>query len=177
MVKHNFKQHLPLILGVLAIITVVKCQVVETSWHRADGIMSEKRSNYREQISADELNEFMKRWPEFNELGLLKDIDLSRMKVSETLSWKMRWWFVYRHWDAERFFYVYSRLLKLMEELKVRREAESIIKHLSSRKDDLALQMIKLQKKRIRAQGMSANELLLVSSHEKELNKMFKQYP
>lgn len=177
MVKHNFKQYLPLILSVLAIIAVARCQVAETTWHRAGGIMAEKRSNYKPQISAEELDEFIKRWPEFNELGLLDNIDLSKAKVSEILNWKMRLWFVYRHWDAERFFYVHSRLTELLKEMKVRSEAESIIKHLNNRKDDLALQMINLQKKRIKAQKISHNELLLLSSREKELNRMFKQYP
>ncbi|MBQ8481517.1 MAG: hypothetical protein IJ532_03180 [Alphaproteobacteria bacterium] len=177
MVKQNVRHYLTLGFCILAIVAVAKCQVVETTWHRAGGIMAEKRSHYRPQISAAELDEFTKRWPEFNELGLLDDIDLSKSKVSDVLTWKMRIWFVYRHWDAERFFYVRSRLLHLLNEIKVRREAESIIKHLQDREDSVALQMINLQKKRIKAQKISSDELLLLSSREKELNRMFKQYP
>ena len=177
MVKWNFKHYLPLCLCILAIIAVARCQVVETSWNRAGGIMAEKRSHYRPQISADELDDFIKRWPEFNELGLMDNVNLSNSEVSDILNWKMRVWFVYRHWDAERFFYVRSRTLWLLEEMKVRHEAEGIISHLQNRKDDLALQMINLQKKRIKAQKISPNELLLLSSREKELNRMFKQYP
>lgn len=177
MVKQDIKRYFILGLCALAIIAVARCQVVETTWNRAGGIMAEKRSHYGSQISAEELDEFIKRWPEFNELGLLDNIDLSKAKVSDILTWKMRIWFVYRHWDAERFFYVRSHVLNLLEEIKVRHEAESIISHLQNRKDDLAQQMINLQKKRIKAQKISPNELLLLSSREKELNKMFKQYP
>lgn len=179
MVNPNFKQSVFFIIGVLAIIAVSRCQMVETTWHRSGDIMSEKRSRYTEEISLEELNDFMKRWPEFNEMNMLDGVDRTNVedKISKALTWKMRIWFVYRHWDAERFFYVYSRLLTLLEELNVRREAQNIINHLYGRKDSLSQQMIDLQNKRIQKLQMSSKELLMLSARENELREMFKQYP
>lgn len=179
MVKANVRQTAYFIIGVMAIISVAKCHMVETSWHRAGDIMEEKRSRYTEEITLEELNWFIKTWPEFNELNMLKDIDRVNLenRISDELTLKMRIWFVYRHWDAERFFYVRSRLVSLLEEIKERREAQNIIAQLKNREDDVAGQMINLQNKRIRKQKISKNELLMLKAHEEELIQMFKQYP
>jgi len=179
MVNPRVKQSLMFIGGLLAIVAVARCQMVETTWHRSGDIMSEKRSHYTKEISLEELNDFMKRWPEFNELKMLDGVDMTNIetKVSNILTWKMRMWFVYRHWDAERFFYVHNRLVALLEEIKVRREAQNIIRHLSGKKDAMSQQMIELQEKRIRNLQISKQELLMLSAREDELQKMFKQYP
>ena len=179
MVKHGIKHGVCFIIGVLAIISVARCQMVETSWHRAGGIMEEKRSHYTEEINLEELNWFIKTWPEFNELNMFEGVDRLNLanKLSDELTLKMRIWFVYRHWDAERFFYVQSRLEKLLKEVKERREAQNIIAQLKDRKDDVSMQMTDLQNKRIRGQTISNNELLMLRARENELQQMFKQYP
>ena len=179
MVKANVKQTVYFIIGVLAIVAVAKCQMVETSWHRAGDIMEDKRSRYTKEITLEELNWFIKTWPEFNELKMLKGIDRVNLenRISDEMTLKMRVWFVYRHWDAERFFYVRSRLVSLLDEITERREAKNIIAQLKNREDDVAGQMIKLQNKRIRMQKISENELLMLTAHEEELRQMFKQYP
>lgn len=179
MVNHNLKQAVLFICGIAAIISVVRCQMVETTWDRAGGIMAEKRSRYTPELSVEELNDFIKSWPEFNELKMLDGVDLTNVetKTSDVLTWKMRIWFAYRYWDAERFFYVHDRILYLLEELRVRREAKNIISQLRNRKDDLAQQMVDLQNKRIKSQRISQKELLMLSARENELREMFRQYP
>lgn len=179
MVNPRLRQPLFFICGLLAIVAVARCQMVETTWHRSGDIMSEKRSRYTKELNLEEVNDFVKRWPEFNELKMLDGVDMTNIetKLADVLTWKMRIWFMYRHWDAERFFYVHNRLVALLEEVKVRREAQNIIKHLTGRKDALALQMINLQKKRIESQQITKNELLMINAREAELQKMFKQYP
>lgn len=179
MVNRNLKHALLFICGVAAIVAVARCQMVETTWDRAGDIMTAKRSRYTPEISVEELKEFINDWPEFNKLKLFDGVDLTNVetKISDILTWKMRIWFAYRHWDAERFFYVRERLVSLLEEIRVRREASNIIKQLKDRKDDLSEQMIDLQKRRIKSQKISHNELLMLTAHEKELREMFRQYP
>ena len=179
MVKSNIKPTLYFVAGILAIISVAKCQMVETTWHRAGDIMEEKRSRYTPEITVEELNWFIKTWPEFNELHMLDGIDRVSLEnnIADEMTLKMRVWFVYRYWDAERFFYVRSRLVELLNEIKERRDAQSVISQLRGRKDDLSLQMINLQNKRINQQKISNNELLMLKAHEEELRQMFKQYP
>lgn len=179
MVNHNLRQAVLFICGIVAIISVARCQMVETTWDRAGNIMAEKRSRYTKELSVEELNDFIKCWPEFNELKMLDGVDLTNIetKISDVLTWKMRIWFAYRHWDAERFFYVHERIVSLLEEIRVRREAKNLIAHLQGRKDELSQQMIDLQNKRIRAQKISHKELLMLSAREKELREMFRQYP
>ena len=177
MVSISTKRKIYLITGILAIIAVAKCQMVETTWHRNQAVMAEKRNNYTVEISHDELNAFTKDWPEFNKLGLLKGVNIGSDGNPDVFTWKMRIWLVYRHWDAKRFFYVRKRLLNSLEEISVRHEAENIIKQLKERSDSLALQMIDYQNKRINSQEITKDELLMFSSQEDNLREMFKQYP
>lgn len=177
MVSVSTKRKICLIAGILAIIAVAKCQMVETTWHRNQSVMAEKRSNYTVEISHDELEAFTKDWPEFNKFGLLKGISIEKDGNPDAITWKMRIWFVYRRWDALRFFYVRNRLLTSLDEISVRREAENIIEQLKNRTDNLALQMIDYQKRRINSQKITKDELLMLSSQEDELREMFKQYP
>lgn len=179
MVNPNLKQALLFIGGIAAIVAVAKCQMVETTWDRAGSVMAEKRSRYTTELTVEELNKFIKDWPDFNELKILKGADLTGIeaKISEIMTWKMRLWFVYHHWDAERFFYVRDRLEVLLEEVKIRREAKNIIKQLSTRKDELSMQMVDLQRKRIKSLKISEKELLMLLARERELKEMFKQYP
>jgi len=177
MVSVSIKRKIYLIAGILAIIAVAKCQMVETTWHRNKSVMEEKRNNYTVEVSLDELNAFTKDWPEFSKLGLLKGVDIGSDGNPDVFTWKMRIWFVYRHWDALRFFYVRKRLLNSLEEMSIRREAENIIEQMKNRNDSLALQMIDYQNRRINSQEITRDELLMLSSQEDNLREMFKQYP
>lgn len=179
MVSGRLKRILFFLFAVLAVIGVSKCQIVESTWHRSDNVMERKRSHYSEEFTAAELKDFMRLWPEFNELGMLNGAELWNLEMhpSNILTWKMRMWFAYRHWDLDRFFYVRERLLSCLEEIKARRMAEDIIEVLSERDDDLAMQMIELQQQIIKAQKISDNELLLITSREDEIKELFKQYP
>lgn len=177
MVMQNMKRIVAFVCAILIIIVVTKCQTTETSWHRADSAISAKRDKYTKDISPEELRGFIKYWPEFYKLGLQKDVDFSSQNLSKNLTWKAKIWFVYHHWESQRFFYVRQRIIKLLEEIKVRREAQNIITHLQKNNETVASQMIELQKKRIMAQDITPNELIMLSSKERELREMFKQYP
>jgi len=177
MVKQNIRRVMAFVCAAIIIAVISKCQTVETSWHRADNAISTKRDKYTKDISLEELNTFIKHWPEFSKLVLKNNIDLSAQNASQNLNWKMKLWFIYHHWEAQRFFYVRQRLIKLLEEIKVRREAQNIIAHLQKNKEVVASQMIELQKKRIQSQDITPNELVMLTSKENELRKMFKQYP
>lgn len=179
MVSYSLKRTLFLVIGIFCIVMVTKCQVAEITWHRAGEIMEQKRGKYTPGISVSELDGFIRLWPEFNELGMLRDVEILNleMKPSDVLTWKMRIWFAYRHWDAERFFYVRERILLCMREIQERQVAKDIIEYLKERDDDLAKQMIRLHENRIKAQKITDQELLLISSREGILKQLFKQYP
>lgn len=183
MVSHNTKQVLYFLIGVWAIISVSKCQVVETTMDRADKTMTAKRSLYKTEVLPEEFEYFVKCWPEFSKLGLSGEVHFSEETLKEKLNWKMRIWFAYRYWDANRFFYVRKRLLSLLDEIKVRREALNIIAQLKGRKEDdkalqmINLQMIDLQRKRIKSLQITSGELKILLPREGELREMFKQYP
>lgn len=177
MVKTKTKKIIVFSAAALALLAVARCETVETAMDRAGSIMKIKRSAYTEEIPAKELRDFMKWWPDFNELQMVKGADLTTKRPSQHLSWKMRLWFTYHHWDAERFFYVHERLVSILEELKIRRDAESVIASLEGRKDDAAKRMRELQQKRIDSQHISENEMLLVTFYESKLREMFKKYP
>ncbi|MBO5997794.1 MAG: hypothetical protein J6P93_04645 [Alphaproteobacteria bacterium] len=179
MVKYDLRQIILCGLGVLAILFVVLSKTSETSWERSKAVLAEKRNHYTVEVTEKELQEFIKFWPEFKQIGLFskKDVSYSALRPSENVNWIMRFWFVYHQMDAERFFYVRQRLIYLLQALDIKRNAEEIIEQMEDRNDALSQQMIELQKSRINALKMAFEELLLVSAYEDKLREIFKKYP
>jgi hypothetical protein len=126
-------------------------------------------------ISEEELNDFIKIWPEFKELNLMKTENVSYNTVSQEdlLDWKAGIWFLYHRWDAERFFYVRQRVLSALQAIEVRNTAYSFITMLQNKKDGLSAKMIELQKQRIGADEFEDDEIGLIQKNEKILRSIF----
>lgn len=179
MVKVNLRRTAYFLLCLLLIIFVCRLELVHTAWEKAGEALSAKRTWYSSELSAKEIQSFMRLWPEFNELKLSGDKNISYLAElpSQSVNWKAKVWFTYNQWDIDRFFYVQQRLIYLLQAVEIRRNALGIIAQLEGREDELAQQMIQLQEDRIRGQEMAFKELLIVSAKEKELKELFKQYP
>ena len=176
MVGHDLKQTMLFVIGIVAIIFVCRFQLGENPSKQYERIMNQKRAAYGVEITPAEINSFARLWPEYKKLGLDKDFNVSYMvKLPEdAIDWKRRLWFRYHHWDANRFFYVQQRIGYLLQAIDIRRDAQNILDELSDQKDDLSMQLKKLQKMRIKAATMSFSELLIVSSRENQLRELLK---
>ena len=74
MVILNRRRWLILTLFACLIVFVLKCQVSEPGWERSNIEISLKQQNYTAEITAEELDEFIKLWPQFKELGFADDL-------------------------------------------------------------------------------------------------------
>lgn len=176
MVGHGLKQTMLFVLGIVAIIFVCRYQLGEYPSEQYERIMSRKRAAYELEITPAEISSFARLWPEFKQLGLDKDFNVSYMALlpSEAADWKRKLWFRYHHWDADRFFYVQQRIGYLLQALEIRRDAQNIIDSLDGRYDELAEQLRELQRMRIKSATMSFAELLAVSTRENQLRELLK---
>ena len=177
MVKQGLRETMLFILGVVAIISVCRCELGEYPMVRYERIIAQKRLQYTTEISEEEVKGFARLWPEYKSLGLDKDFNVSYLAVlpEEAMDWKRKLWFIYHHWDANRFFYVQQRIGYLLQAIEIRRNAQAVLDVLENRHSPLDEQMKELQKKRINAAEISFSELLIVSSREQELRELLKQ--
>lgn len=177
MVMQGLKKTMYFIIGVVAIVAVCRCQLGENPLAHYEQIMAQKRMHYATEISADEINGFVRLWPEYKKLGLDKDFNVSYMAVlpEEAMDWQHKLWFMYHHWDANRFFYVQQRIGYLLQAIEIRRNAQAVLDVLEDRHSPLDEQMKELQRLRINAAVISFSELVLVSSREQELIELLKQ--
>lgn len=178
MVKQSRSRTMFLLIGLVLILAVLRCQIWENPADRHNRIMAQKRAQYTVDIHAKELDEFVKLLPEYKKFGFDKDFYVPYLETlpSGALDWKRRIWFVYHHWDANRFYYVQQRLIYLLQALEIRRNAQAVIDLIMSQEkvDEVGEQMIELQKQRIKAADMSFSELIMISAREKELKELLK---
>ena len=176
MVKEELRRKMFLVLGLVLIFAVCRCQVSYNPFERYNNIMAHKRAAYSTNLKAAEVNDFLRLWPKYKELGFDKELAVPYLTVlpDAALNWKQRLWFHYNYWDANRFFYVQQRLTYLLQVLETRRDAKTTIELCSDMEDEIAMDMIELQKRRLDAGDIASSELLLVSSKEKELRELLK---
>lgn len=176
MVKESLKRKMFFILGLVMIFAVCRCQISYDPFERYDSIMKNKRANYSTSLKTAEVNDFLRLWPKYKELGFDKELYVPYLTVlpDSALNWKQRMWFHYNYWDANRFFYVQQRLNYLLQVLKMRRDAKATIDLCADMEDEVAEQMIELQRRRLDSADITSSELLLVSAKEKELTELFK---
>jgi broad specificity phosphatase PhoE len=173
--RKKYRRRICLAAVILCFLVVTKCNVTHTVWYKSKMDILAKRNQYTPKISEEELNDFIKIWPEFKELNLMKTEDVSYNTVSQEdlLDWKAGIWFLYHHWDAERFFYVRQRVLSALQAIEVRNTAYSFITMLQNKKDGLSAKMIELQKQRIGADEFEDDEIGLIQKNEKILRSIF----
>ncbi|MBR1399884.1 MAG: hypothetical protein IJ564_06925 [Alphaproteobacteria bacterium] len=167
-----------IVVCILIILTAFRCNIKETSIDRAKAAIQQKNISLTEQISAKELNDFIDFWPSYYDYSKANDIYVPFIdsKPSDYIDWKMKLWFTYHKWDANRFFYIYQRLYSILRLIKIKRNARELVKLLEHRNDDISRDMLALQQ-RIAEEtgGFSQSEFLLVAAREKLLNELFKQ--
>ncbi len=176
MVGRGLKQTMLFVLGIVAIIFVCRSQLGEYPSEQYERVMARKRAAYELEITPAEISAFVRLWPEFKQLGLDKDFNVSYMVLlpSEAADWKRKLWFRYHQWDADRFFYVQQRIGYLLQAIEIRRDAQNILDSLSGRYDELSEQLCELQRLRIKSATMSFAEMLAVSSREEQLRELLK---
>ena len=177
MVMSFWKRLAWLIIGIILILYVAKCQVTETVWKQANREISAKQQDYTTEITETELNDFIKLFPQYKELGFDDGLTVSYQvaRPSKWLDWKSKIWFVYHQWDADRFFYVQQRIAALLFTLSIRRNAKALIKQLAAWPESSAVQqMLELQKQRSEAGEGGVTELQLIEQKEEILKKLFK---
>ena len=171
------------VLGVLAISTVLKYNLVETVWHKSKREIAQKRRDYKQDITQEEVEDFIRLWPEFYQIGMDKDFSISSQieHPEDMIKWQSRIWFVYRHTDPARFFYVQQRVDYLLNAVEIRRNALAVIEKLSMQtqgeKKAITQEMIEFQKMRYEAEKISQEEQKLMDMYEKKLRDMLKKYP
>lgn len=177
MVMTVWKRLFWLMICIFLIIQVSKCQVTETIWNRANLEIIAKQQNYKAEITASELDDFIRLWPQYKQLKLNNGLIVSYhvKKTSDLLDWKSKIWFVYHRWDADRFFYVQQRIAALLYTLNTRRDAEALLRQLRGRKkSSIVKQMIEVQELRRKSGDGYQSELDLIAARENVLKKLFK---
>lgn len=176
MVGRGLKQTMLFVLGIVAIIFVIRFQLGEMPTEHYERVMSQKRSNYGMEVTPAEVSSFVRLWPEFKQLGLADNFNVSYMVVppEEAIDWKRKLWFRCHYWDANRFFYVQQRIDYLLKAIEIRRDAQNVLDDLAGRNDTLSRQLKDLQRLRIKAASMSFSELVAVSSRENLLREILK---
>lgn len=165
-----------LVIGICLILYITKCQVTETAWERSNLEILTKQQSYKAEITEEELDDFIRLWPQYEELGFDDGFVVSYQveRPSQLLDWKSKVWFVYHKWDADRFFYVQQRISALLYTLNIRRNAKALIRQLKEREDtSIVRQMMKVQKQRSKAGEGNKTELQLVAAREEVLKKLF----
>lgn len=164
------------VLGLVAIACVLRCHITETSWQRYEREVAMKRPLYRAEITEFEVQELIKLWPQFMEQPFAKDMMVSYHAGSllDALDRTTKYWFIRRRWDANRFFYVQQRVVSILKYLEIKYNADAIIKQLSRRRNDLAaIEMIKIQKQRLKESTYDKQELEIVERYQVLLKKLF----
>ena len=176
MVANELQRKMCLVLGLLLIFAVCRCQISYDPFKRYESIMEHKRAAYSENLRASEIREFMQLWPKYKELGFDRDFYVPYLTVlpGSALNWKQWLWFRYNYWDANRFFYVQQRIAYLLQVLQIRRDAKMTMDLCAGMNDEISEQMIELQQRRLDAINANSTELFFVSCKEKELKELFK---
>ncbi len=149
MVKQSLSRTMFLLLGLVAVFAVLRFQMWENPLDRYDRIIKQKRVQYTIDIHAKELDEFVRLLPEYKRLGLEKDFNVAYLDVlpSKALDWKKKIWFIYHHWDADRFYYVQQRLIYLLQALEIRRNSQGIIDLIAAKEQKMAAKKLAAKNK------------------------------
>lgn len=174
MVKSSLWRYALLIWSMVLLFFVLQCHVSDTQWSLSKNDIARRKALYTDALSVEEVEHFMTSWPEFKELGFSEYTSQNTPLISaQKINWSAQIWFVYHRWDAERFFYVKQRIVEIMEEIKRRELAESLIEALEKTPDSPGVQaMIELQNKILENDKYSVSELLIIKSRQNKLKKM-----
>lgn len=166
------------VIAIVILMQTARCQVVKTVWQENNNLIAQKNIQMQSAISANETDEFMRLWPQFNELNLQALPGKSFSVKNEPLAdLKAKIWFVYHRIDVERFFYMRRHLQELLQEIMVKRNAEAVIKQMQEGEDELSLDMKEQYQRKLEALKLNDTESAIVTEREEALRQLFRLYP
>jgi len=134
------------------------------------------------EISADELEHFLKTWTAYLENKIDLDepdkVSLSTDKPSQKVSWRAKMFFDHNCWDVDRFFYVEQRVRSIVNTLYLKKhttEVAEVLRQLMALEGDSAKraayqEMIDMQDKIANIEHVSDAELALVEGKEGQIS-------
>ena len=178
MVKDDLRTLMIWVIAVVVVLQAMQCNLSNSIWQQNKDIIAEKQKYYAETLTAAEVDEFIRFWPTYNQLGLseLDNISLSVDKETQT-DWKTKIWFVYHKLDFERFMYVRLRLKELLSEIDKKQQAQAVAEQLSHNKDELSKEMMIKHQNYADSIKLDAAETEIIKEREDELKQLFKLYP
>lgn len=176
------KRYIILAFAFLLVANVLSCHLVDFQTpvfpSRCPPVSAE------EQVSGEELENFLTTWSDYMAKGLNKDVPDKISLIGETVSSKLPWrvsFFLNRNcWDAERFYYVEQRVRSILHTLYLKEHTTQVAAVLQAQLDqeqndakkDAYRQMIDMQDKIAQIEGVSADELVLVQGRETKIENV-----
>ena len=178
MVKEQLKTLILWVIAVVVLLLTAQCHIAPTLWADNQNIIATKNQHIQPTLAADEIDNFIRLWPQYKELHLaaLPNKSLS-IDGKQIIDWKTKIWFIYHKQDVERFFYIQQRLQDLLRQIAIKRNAEAVIKQMGKRNDELSTEMAAQYQQRLKAIQLDTEEADIVSAREEELKQLFRLYP
>lgn len=164
------------IVSVIAIYNVLHIQLVEINWTKNLSEISEQKKNYKSEINAQEVDDFVRLWPEFKKFGLADGLFESYNIESklDDIDFTTKMWFVYHKTDIDRFFYIQDRISSIRQIIKLKKHAIGLMVQLKKRSDDISKQMYAKQEAICNDNaGFSTAEFNIVASKDIIFKQLF----
>lgn len=178
----QIKRYAILILAMLLLARVLSCRLVD--YKPADFPQRCPDVPAAEQISAEEMEKFLKTWSEYMQKGLNKEIadqvSLMESHPSAKVPWKINFFLNRECWDTDRFYYVEQRVRSIIHTHYLKAHTSEVAavlkKELASEQDPAKKaayqEMIAMQDKIANIEGIGADELKLVSGREETVERI-----
>ena len=178
MVKDDLRSLMIWVITVVVVLQAMQCDLSNSIWEKNKTIIAEKQKHYAETLTAEEVEEFIRFWPTYNQLGLSEpdNISLSVNKKTQT-DWKTKIWFIYHKLDIERFMYIRSRLKDLLISIDKKQRAQAVANQLSHQNDELSKELMQKHQQYADSIKLDAAETKIIKEKEEELKQLFKLYP
>jgi hypothetical protein len=178
MVKDDLRSLMIWVITVVVVLQAVQCNLSNSIWQQNKTIIAEKQKYYAETLTADEIDEFIRYWPVYNQLDLSEPNDISLSVDKKTqIDLKTKIWFVYHRLDFERFMYIRLRLKELLSGIDKKQQAQAVAEQLSHNKDELSKEMMIKHQNYADAIKLDPAETEIIKQREDELKQLFKLYP
>lgn len=125
-----------------------------------------------QQLTADELNEFLDLWARINHGPLKKYFSQISLKSDSRYPQKIVTWLKLQNWNVERFFYDEQRLLELLEYVKLQKNINNNMELAKKTGADLD-GVIKEQRRYLKAHTFGPEEIELVKHNLYQINEIF----
>ena len=172
------RKYIILLLAFLLILRVLSCSIIpdvnEKMKERCQPIETQT------QISAIEVEKFLKDWAEYVENGYNKKVSdkvsLVDGPLEDQLPEALKLWFNKKCWTIQRFYYIEDRLKTALQTLYLRRHSESILAILKDRMNEENeseyKNIIEMQKQIVNVENISNEELKFIEMREAEIVKI-----